>query len=247
MSTDLTPSDRKEASGRGRQSHSETSPTRSSRPRGRRRSPAASRQTRQAKTKQTVERILAAATKLFLHEGYSNTNLQDVATEAGVTKPTVYSHFRSKEGLLRAVTAAKAETRIAELSEVLCPSDDPRVDLILFGELLLAKVLDPESRLWDRLAAAESLTHPEVGEAFFRAGPAMVLQTLADYFRIQKRQGRLSIPSPERAADQLIGMLLCLDLLRSQVGQPTLGPQQRKRRCREAVDVFLSAYAADRS
>lgn len=198
---------------------------------------------REAKTHQTVQRILAAATKLFLEEGYANTNLQEVASEAGVTKPTVYSHFRSKEGLLRAVTQSNAAKRVEELSEVLRPSGDPRDDLIRFGDLLLSKVLSTEARLWDRLAAAESLTHPEVGAAFFESGPALVLQRLVDYFRQQKRDGRLAMTSPERAADQLIGMLLCLDLLRSQIGQPTLGAAQRKRRCREAVDVFLSAYS----
>lgn len=200
---------------------------------------------RQLKTRQTVERILAAAGELFLHRGYARTNLEQVAAEAGVTKPTVYSHFESKKGLFQALTQAKAKERIAEVSRVLQPTGDVREDLIRFGELLLTKVLDPEARLWDRLAAAESLTHPEVGEAFFQAGPAMVLEKLGEFLRREKRLGRLSIPSPERGADQLIGMLLCLDLLRSQVGQPALAPNQRRRRCREAVDVFLSAYAAE--
>ena len=202
---------------------------------------------RELKTRQTVERILAAAANLFLHRGYARTNLEEVAAEAGVTKPTVYSHFESKQGLFRALTQAKAKERIAEVSKVLQPTGDIRADLIRFGELLLSKVLDSEARLWDRLAAAESLTHPEVGEAFFQAGPAMVLEKLSEFLRQEKRLGRLSIPSPERGADQLIGMLLCLDLLRSQVGQPTLAPNQRRRRCREAVDVFLAAYGVESS
>jgi TetR/AcrR family transcriptional repressor of mexJK operon len=198
---------------------------------------------RTAKTRQTIDRILKAATELFLKEGYSGTNLQQVASAAGVTKPTVYSHFKSKEGLLQAVTAANAETRVAELSLVLRPSDDPRADLMRFGDLLLSKVLSDETRLWDRLAAAESLEHPEVGEAFFRAGPELVLHRLGLYLQQQQRAGLLDVPHSQRAAEQFVGMLLGLDLLRSQVGQPVLRPSRRSQRCREAVDVFLSAYS----
>jgi TetR/AcrR family transcriptional repressor of mexJK operon len=198
---------------------------------------------RTAKTRQTIDRILKAATDLFLNEGYSGTNLQQVASAAGVTKPTVYSHFKSKEGLLQAVTAASAETRMAELSLVLRPSEDPRADLVRFGDLLLSKVLSDEARLWDRLAAAESLEHPEVGEAFFRAGPELVLNRLRLYLQQQQRAGLLDVPHPQRAAEQFVGMLLGMDLLRSQVGQPVLRPSQRRQRCCEAVDVFLSAYS----
>lgn len=198
---------------------------------------------RTAKTRHTIDRILKAATDLFLKEGYSGTNLQQVASEAGVTKPTVYSHFKSKEGLLQAVTSANAKTRVAELSLVLRPSEDPRADLERFGDLLLAKVLSAEARLWDRLAAAESLEHPEVGEAFFRAGPELVLNRLKLYLQQQQRAGLLKVPHPQRAAEQFVGMLLGMDLLRSQVGQPVLRPSQRRQRCREAVGVFLSAYS----
>jgi TetR/AcrR family transcriptional repressor of mexJK operon len=180
---------------------------------------------------------------LFLKEGYSGTNLQQVAVAAGVTKPTVYSHFKSKEGLLQAVTACNAEIRAIQLSLVLRPSDDPRADLVRFGDLLLSKVLSKEARLWDRLAAAESLEHPEVGEAFFRAGPVLVLRRLGIYLKHQQRAGLLEVPHPQRAAEQFVGLLLGMDLLRSQVGQEVLRPAQRSRRCREAVDVFLSAYS----
>ncbi len=50
----------------------------------------------------TSERILQAALAVILEAGFERANLEKIAAVAGVTKPTVYSHFGSKVGLLQA-------------------------------------------------------------------------------------------------------------------------------------------------
>lgn len=197
---------------------------------------------RQSKSEATRERILETATRLFLDQGYSNTNLDQVATDAGVTKPTVYSHFHSKKGLFDAVVQRNASHRLAEIKSLLEPSDDIRTDLVRLGDLLISRILSKETCRWDRLAAAESIRHPEVGEAFFAAGPQQVVEGLASYLRFQKREGRIDFPHAQRAAECLIGMFLGLDLLRVQIGQAPPPISRLRRKCRESVDLFLAAY-----
>ena len=46
------------------------------------------------------ERIVAAAVELFYHQGYTRTTLEQVADAIQVTKPFIYSHFKSKSDLL---------------------------------------------------------------------------------------------------------------------------------------------------
>lgn len=46
------------------------------------------------------ERVVAAAVNLFYHQGYSRTTLEQVADALKVTKPFIYSHFKSKSDLL---------------------------------------------------------------------------------------------------------------------------------------------------
>lgn len=46
------------------------------------------------------ERIVAAAVDLFYHQGYTRTTLEQVADAIQVTKPFIYSHFKSKSDLL---------------------------------------------------------------------------------------------------------------------------------------------------
>lgn len=52
----------------------------------------------------TVEKILDAAQRLFLEKGYENTTIQDIVGElGGLTKGSVYHHFKSKEEIMDAV------------------------------------------------------------------------------------------------------------------------------------------------
>ncbi len=47
------------------------------------------------------QQILDAAAQLFASQGYTNTSLETVAAAAGVSKQTIYSHFSSKQEVLR--------------------------------------------------------------------------------------------------------------------------------------------------
>lgn len=58
---------------------------------------------RAEQAEQTRQRIMAAATELFLAGGYAATALQAIAARAGVAVETVYSRFRNKSNLLAAI------------------------------------------------------------------------------------------------------------------------------------------------
>jgi AcrR family transcriptional regulator len=70
---------------------------------------------------QTRERIVTAAARLFYNEGIRAASVDAIAEKAGVTKKTLYYHFRSKDELI----AAYLESR-----------DQPTLDLYArwFGE-----------------------------------------------------------------------------------------------------------------
>jgi AcrR family transcriptional regulator len=53
--------------------------------------------------------ILDAALKVFAATGYSGATMDAVAAEAGVTKPTLYSYFPSKESLFQAMMLGKRD------------------------------------------------------------------------------------------------------------------------------------------
>ena len=50
----------------------------------------------------TRDQVLAHARRLFVRRGYADVSVGEVADAVGVTKPTLYYHFNSKEGLYAA-------------------------------------------------------------------------------------------------------------------------------------------------
>src|SRR5258706_7249472 len=53
--------------------------------------------------RRTQQAIVAMASDLFVERGYASTSLADIATAAGVARPTVFAAFGSKAALLRQV------------------------------------------------------------------------------------------------------------------------------------------------
>ena len=62
------------------------------------------------------ERILEEAVKLFYERGFTGTTLDDIAAELGVTKPFIYTHFRSKTDLLAALCKPTIELSLEAVS-----------------------------------------------------------------------------------------------------------------------------------
>jgi AcrR family transcriptional regulator len=61
----------------------------------------------------TRARILAAASTLFYAEGVRAVSVDAVAAKAGLTKKTLYYHFRSKDDLVAAYLAARDQPNLA--------------------------------------------------------------------------------------------------------------------------------------
>ena len=63
------------------------------------------------------ERILEEAVKLFYERGFTGTTLDDIAAELGVTKPFIYTHFRSKTDLLAALCKPTIELSLDAVAD----------------------------------------------------------------------------------------------------------------------------------
>jgi AcrR family transcriptional regulator len=66
------------------------------------------------------ERILEAAYRLVAEQGMARTTIEDVAKDAGVSRPTIYRHFPGgKDGLFAEVVAWEAARFIDELTHAI--------------------------------------------------------------------------------------------------------------------------------
>jgi AcrR family transcriptional regulator len=69
----------------------------------------------------TRRRILAAARRVFLRDGYADANLNEVANLAGVGKGTLYRHFENKGELYVAMLTEHGSCFVEQLRGVLDP------------------------------------------------------------------------------------------------------------------------------
>jgi AcrR family transcriptional regulator len=98
-------------------------------------------------TRDTQDRILDAAERLFAQRGFAGTSLRAVTSEAGVNLAAVNYHFGSKEKLLSAtlnrLVGPINEERLRRLDRLEAASDPPSVEMILDAFLRPALEADP--------------------------------------------------------------------------------------------------------
>lgn len=100
-------------------------------------------------------RIIEAAMTCIDRFGPHKTGLSDVAAELGVTRQTVYRHYRSTDDLLLAVGAAAADEFLDRLAARVGDLDDP-ADAIVEGIAFTLERLPQEPHLGLLLTAGRS-------------------------------------------------------------------------------------------
>jgi AcrR family transcriptional regulator len=89
------------------------------------------------------ERILEEAMALFYARGFTGTTLDDIAAELGVTKPFIYTHFRSKTDLLAAVCLPTIEMSVAAVAQAAKTAGTPtqrlRRAIVDFAKVVLVR------------------------------------------------------------------------------------------------------------
>lgn len=65
------------------------------------------------------EQLVAIGTRLFSEKGYEATSVEEIAAQAGVSKPIVYEHFGGKEGLYAVIVDRETSTLLDSLEQAL--------------------------------------------------------------------------------------------------------------------------------
>lgn len=87
------------------------------------------------------EKIVEVAKQVFLENGYEMTSMSDIATRAGINRPTLHYYFRTKERMFQAVAAPILDDFIPQV-ETIIMSDSPfmvKVERLLDTYMLIFK------------------------------------------------------------------------------------------------------------
>jgi TetR/AcrR family transcriptional regulator, mexJK operon transcriptional repressor len=193
---------------------------------------------RQAKEKS----ILYAALIVFSDLGYSGATMDAIAFEAGLSKPTVYQYFESKERLFTAMMVAKRDDMLVAFER---PSAEAMVEqLLAFSWRYANTILRPDLLSLARLIIGEAHRFPEIGRAYQASGPDRVLEGIMAYLAVQRSDGRLEFDDAELAAQDLWGLILSAPRTKA-LHRPDALPNKAEiaRYIHNGLKVFIKAYS----
>lgn len=199
---------------------------------------------REANRRAREARILQAALTVFSQAGYSGATMDAVAAEAGMSKPTLYQYFASKEALFQAMLLPHRDRMLTPFAQ---PSGRGLAhDLLNFAWAYADTVMEPEMLALARLIIGEVQRFPEIGAAYQAAGPDRLLHGMMRWLEGQRDAGRLAFDDAELAAQDLWGLILSAPRTRA-LHNPDTPPAQAElaRYIHNGLRVFLRAYATD--
>jgi TetR/AcrR family transcriptional regulator, cholesterol catabolism regulator len=93
------------------------------------------------------ERIIATAVQLFYDKGFNNTTLEAVAEAMNVTKPFIYSHFRSKSELLAEICSRGIRSSLEALQNAVALQGSPSEKLESMARGFMLAVLANQAHI----------------------------------------------------------------------------------------------------
>jgi AcrR family transcriptional regulator len=190
---------------------------------------------------ETRRQILRAALKRFANGGYAATSVQQIVSDAKVSKPALYYHFRDKAGLFQALVSEAHDERLAVVQAAAARGRGVRGQLI---EILAA--------LFDYFHKNRDLTRIAFATAF--AAPGEVPPALRYLERCQRNLEFMhSLIKHAQAAGELDSHFASRDLAYGFYGQAhlyvtshLLMPNYRlnRRAAERIVDLFLAGAGA---
>ncbi|MDH2431780.1 TetR/AcrR family transcriptional regulator [Pokkaliibacter sp. MBI-7] len=187
--------------------------------------------------------IIQGAADVFLEKGYAPTVMAEIASRVGVSKPTLYGYFPSKEELFLEVIKTLVAERLSSAFEPLIEGQELSEILQTFGQQFLTNVLKPEIVTLRGILMTEA-QRTGIGPRLYKEGPGQEVDKLAFFLAKEMLAGRLRPGKPETAAAHLLGMLegeYQDFLLGATDTQPTA--EQIAQSVDDAVAIFLRGYA----
>jgi TetR/AcrR family transcriptional repressor of mexJK operon len=191
-------------------------------------------------------RIIRRATEAFLLNGYAATSVEDIAIEAGVSKPTIYRLVTDKYGLANAVLQGVADSLESDCRKAIdmeAPLEDCLVKFtVAYISWMKKKIGKAHNYDYLRLLMEMSGTNPEFSNRWIEASRRSVVIPLTEYISQRIKLGDFEPEEPIFIASQFIKSAYqsAQSVLSENIYNEDLSLTRRK------VRMFLRGSASDR-
>lgn len=190
--------------------------------------------------------ILEAAKQLFPASGFDGTSLDTIAALAGVSKLTVYSHFKDKESLFTEAIREKCLTQMPEALFDVPVAGSMREQMLAIARAFFDLVTSQESISLHRLLVSGIGDTEKLAQMFWTAGAQVLQSKFAGFLRSKMEAGQLEIGDPLRAASQFFCLVKGELHARQLCGlcASEASPKDIDDHLQASVDFFVRAYAS---
>lgn len=190
--------------------------------------------------------ILEAAADVFCREGFSGASIDEIAIEAGVSRQTIYNHYREKETLFMAVIQDIMDRVNGVLFSILATfpenGDNLEEDLAEFAVRLNKNCnCNQDAKFIQKLISTEGNRYPHLFQFWREQGPGKTDRALAALFARLAHIAPLDIDDFDLAARQFIALIKA-DLQMGGLFGETPSEAELEISARRAVKTFLRAY-----
>ena len=185
---------------------------------------------------------------MFGTQGYERASIDAIAAAANVSKPTIYSHFGTKEQLFRDV-----DRRVGRPAEHRLDGrhPGPRRRAPSTGETALHRLAaalvecqrSPCARSLQRQIHAEITRDPDVFESVRTRAIEPIVEALTGRLAMLGNAGLLRLPDPRLAARQFLALIAAEMPERTRLGTRDLDDDELAAAAAAGVDTFLRAFA----
>lgn len=188
--------------------------------------------------------IIAAATAVFVRDGFTGASIDAIAEEAGVSRQTIYNQLGDKEKLfaetVRDITERSSAVMVSTLATFPDRPTDLAEELVAFAVRLTRNcICDSNARALRKLIEHEGSRYPELFETWKDYGPGKNWPAISARFAKLSRDGDIDVDDPDLAARQFMA-LIGADLPNEPGNKPS--DEQLQRAARNGVKTFLRAY-----
>lgn len=187
--------------------------------------------------------VVEAATEEFLSRGFEGTSMDRIAEAANVSKRTVYDHFPSKDDLFQAIVDEILQ-RVEEMPVHKYSKEKALEDQLLdIGNTFANTITGKDFMKLSKVVIACFIQSPEWAHNTMKAY-ARLRQDMIAFFKAGKKDGRLQIRDPEKAAAQFCGLIKEIAFWPElMAGQKPVTSRERSEAVKDAVAIFLDHYA----
>jgi len=189
------------------------------------------------------DRIVEAASTLFLRDGYATTSIEAIAASAGVSKRTFYARFDDKSAVFLAVVRVLIRTWLSGFDKSLNDAQTLEEALLSASRTMLDVALTSTALALHVLVTAEAMRLPELAEALREGGADVGVRRIAAL--LLQHKPYLTVEQANFAAEQFQSMIVSAPQRRAVGLGLKLDAFARDRWCRSSIALLLHGLPAN--